>query len=169
MRRLDRVEIGDRNLVKADDLRAEALQIFRLPARGERRERAPVEGAFEGEDVEALGMAGDGVALARHLDRRLVGLRAGICEKYEIGEGRVAEAARKPLAFRHLEQIRSVPDLRALGHQGIDEVRMRMPQRGDGDAGPEIQVALARRRRQPATVAPLKGDVGPRIGGYDCG
>jgi len=95
--RLDRVEIGDRDLVKADRLGAETLQIFRLSAGCERRQSAPVESALEGQDMEPLGMAGDGVALARHLDRGLVGLRAGVREEYEIGEGRVGEPMRESL------------------------------------------------------------------------
>ncbi len=57
-RRLDRGQIGDRNLVEALHLRSEAFEIFRLPAGRERRQRAAVEGALEGQDVEALGMAG---------------------------------------------------------------------------------------------------------------
>ena len=38
--------------------RAEAFEIFLLAAGRERRQRAAVEGAFEGDDADALRMAG---------------------------------------------------------------------------------------------------------------
>ena len=41
-------EVGDGDLVEAFDLGAEALDIFGLAAGGERRQRAAMEGAFEG-------------------------------------------------------------------------------------------------------------------------
>ena len=53
-RRLDRVEVGDRNLVEAVDLGAEPFEIFRLAARGDGRQRAAVERALEGEHAVAL-------------------------------------------------------------------------------------------------------------------
>ena len=53
-RRLERLAVAERHLVEALDLRAEAFEIFRLAAGGDRRERAAVEGALEGDDAEAL-------------------------------------------------------------------------------------------------------------------
>ncbi len=97
-RRLDGVEVAERNLVEAVDLRAEAFDIFGLPARRDRRQRPAMEGAFEGQHAVALGMAPGRLALARHLDRRLVGLGARIGEEHEVGEGRLGEAGGEPLA-----------------------------------------------------------------------
>jgi hypothetical protein len=45
------------DLVEALDLRAEALEILLLAAGGDGGERAAVEGALEGDDAEALGVA----------------------------------------------------------------------------------------------------------------
>ena len=53
------VDVVEGDLVEAVDLRAEAFEIFRLAAGGDRRQRAAVEGAFEGDGAEALGMAVD--------------------------------------------------------------------------------------------------------------
>ena len=75
-RGLDRLEIGDRDLVEAIDLGAEAVEVLGLSAGGDRRERPAMERAFEGERAVALGMAADRLAPARHLDRRLVRLGA---------------------------------------------------------------------------------------------
>ena len=90
-RRLDGGKIANRDLVEPIDLRPEAFDIFGLAARGDGRERASMEGALEGQDAIALGMAADRLALARHLDRRLVGFGAGIGEEDEIGEGRLRQ------------------------------------------------------------------------------
>ena len=55
-RLLDRLEIAERHLVEALDHRAEAFEVFLLSARRERRERAAVERALEGDDAIALGL-----------------------------------------------------------------------------------------------------------------
>ena len=53
-RRLDRLEIAERHLVEAFERRPEAFEIFRIAAGRERRQRAAVEGALEGDDAVAL-------------------------------------------------------------------------------------------------------------------
>ena len=58
-RRLDRLEVAERHLVEAVDRRAEAFEIFLLAAGRERRQRAAVERALEGDDAVALGLAVD--------------------------------------------------------------------------------------------------------------
>ena len=166
-RGLHGVEVAGRDLVEAVDLRPEALDVFGLSAGGDRRQRAPVKGAFESHDAVSLGMAADRLALARHLDRRLVGLGARIGEEDQIGEGRLGQPPRQTLAFRDLEEIGGVPELAGLGRQRLDEMRMGMAERGHGDAGAEIEIALARRRRQPAAVAALESDVGSRVDRHD--
>ena len=50
---LTRLDIAERHLIEAGRLGAEAFEIFLLAAGGDRRQRAAVEGAFEGDDVEA--------------------------------------------------------------------------------------------------------------------
>ena len=54
--RSQRLVIAERDLVEALDLRAEAFEVLLLAAGRDRRERAAVEGALEGEDAEALGL-----------------------------------------------------------------------------------------------------------------
>ena len=65
------LEVVERDLVEALDLGAEAFEIFLLAAGRDGGERAAVEGAFEGDDAEALGMAVRRMVLAGHLDRAL--------------------------------------------------------------------------------------------------
>ena len=62
-----------------------------------------------------------------------------------------------------------MPELGALRLQRLDEMRMAVAQRDHRDARAEIQIAFTRRRRQPATVATLEGDVGAGISRYDRG
>ena len=161
--------VGDRDLVEAVDLGAEAFEIFGLPAGGDGRERAAVERALESQHAKALAVAVDVLAPPRHLDRGLVGLGAGIGEEHEIGEGRVGEALGEPLAFRHLEQVGGVPELFALALQRLHEMGMGMAERHDGDAGAEIEIALAVVGQQPGALAPLEGQIGARVGRHDCG
>ena len=55
--------------------------------------------------------------------------------------------------------------LRLLGERG-DKMRMGVAQRVDGDAGGEIEIALAVGRDQPYAFAPLKGEVHARKGSH---
>src|ERR1700722_1887153 len=162
-RRLDRLEVGQRNLVEAVDLGAEAVEIFGLAAGGDRGERPAMERALEGERAKALGMAVDRMAAARHLDRRFVGLGARIGEENKVGEGRLGEALGIALAFRVLIEVRNVPQLRALLDQRLDEMRMSVADRGHGDAGAKVEVALAICRNEPATLASLESDLRPGV------
>ena len=168
-RGLDRREVGQRNLVEAVDLGTEAVEIFGLAAGGDHRERTAVERALEGERAIALGTAVDRLAPARHLHRRLVGLGARIGEEREVSEGGVDQTARKAFALGILIQVRNVPKLRALARQRFDQVRMGVADRGHGDAGAEIEIALAFRRHQPAALAALESDVGAGVGRDDGG
>jgi hypothetical protein len=54
-----------------------------------------------------------------------------------------------------------------LPHQRLDKVGMGVPNRGHRNAGAEIEIALARGRNEPAALAALEGDVGPRVGRHD--
>ena len=65
------VDVVEGDLVEAVDLGAETFEIFRLAAGRDRRQRAAVEGAFEGDGAEALRMAVDIVIAARRLDGAL--------------------------------------------------------------------------------------------------
>ena len=61
---------------------------FCLAAGGDGRQRAAVEGALEGDDAVALGMAVGEVVAPRRLDRAFQRLGARIGEEHLVGEGR---------------------------------------------------------------------------------
>ena len=94
-----------------------------------------MEGAFEGDDTVALRLAGGRLIFARHLDRALDRLGAGILEKYRVGEARRAQPVGELLAFRNAIEIGDVPEFLRLLGQRLDQLRMRMAKRIDSDAG----------------------------------
>ena len=101
---------------------------------------------------------------ARHLDRAFDRLGAGILEEHRVGKARRAQPVGQPLAFRNAVQIGDVPELLRLLGQRRDQMRMRVAERIDGDAGGEIEIALAVSREQPSALAPLESEVDARIG-----
>ena len=108
---LHRFEIAERHLVEAFDHGAEAFEIFLLSAGRERRERAAVERAFEGDDAVALGLAVHGLEFARGLDRAFHRLGAGIAEEDVVGEAFRAQPVGELLLLRHAEEIGDVDRL----------------------------------------------------------
>jgi len=82
-----RVEIAVGGVLEAGEHRPQAFVVFRLGGRGDGAERAAVEAAAEGDDLvlHAVG------AEANELDRRLVGLGAGIAEERLAAEAPLGE------------------------------------------------------------------------------
>ena len=107
--RFDGGKIAERRGIEAFDLWTEALDIFWIAAGGERRERAPVKRALEGDEAVAMRLAFGRVKFARGLDRAFDRFRAGITEEDEIGESRIDEPARKAFGLRDLIEIGDVP------------------------------------------------------------
>ena len=82
-----RIEIAVGGVLEAGKHRPQALVVFRLGGGGDGAERAAVEAAAEGDDLvlHAVG------AEANELDRRLVGLGAGIAEERLSAEAPLGE------------------------------------------------------------------------------
>ena len=158
------VDVVERHLVEAVDLGAETFEIFLLAAGGDRRQRAAVEGAFEGDGAVALGMAVDVVIAARGLDRAFQRLGAGIGEEDLVGEGVFDQPLGEPALARDLVEIGDVPELAGLLGQRRDQMRMAVAERIDGDAAGEVEISLAIGLDQPDTLAPLESQGGARKG-----
>ena len=75
---------------------------FAVLGRGQRRQRAAVEAAFEGDDAIALGMAVRRLVLAHHLDDAFHRLGAGVGEEHRVGKARAhsRSASRSPSGMR---------------------------------------------------------------------
>ena len=160
-RLLDGFEIAEQHLVEAIHRRPETFEIFRRAGRGQRRQRAAVKRAVEGNDAVALGVAFGGVIFARDLDRAFHRFRAGVGEEHEISKALFAQPRRQPLAIRALEQVRHVPQFCGLLLQRRDQMRMAMAQRIHRDAGGEIEITLAVGRDQPRALAALETEIDP--------
>ena len=163
-RLLGRFQIGISHLIEAFDRRAEAFQVFLVAGGGDGRERAAVEGAFEGDDAVALRLAVRRLVFARHLDRAFDGFGAGVLEEHGVGEAQGAQPVGQPLAFRDAVEIGDVPELLRLLGERLDHVGMRMAEGVDRNAGGKVEIALARGRKKPSALAPLESEVDARIG-----
>ncbi|MGY3078661.1 hypothetical protein ACVWZZ_005069 [Bradyrhizobium sp. LM6.10] len=149
-----------RDLVEAIHRRTKTFQIFCRSRRGQRRQRAAVERAFEGDDAVTFRMPLGEVMMADQLDHALQRLGAGIAEEHEVRKTLMAEAVGELLAIRALEQVRHVPELRGLLLQRFDQRGMGMAERVHRDTRGEIEIALAIGRNQPAAFAALETEVG---------
>ncbi len=96
------------------------------------------------------------MVLPRRLDRALQRLGAGIGEEDDVGEGQVGQALRQPLTLGDLVDVGRVPELLGLVRQRLDEMRVRMTDRGDRDAAAEVEISLAIRREEPDSFATLE-------------
>ena len=156
-----RRDVAERHLVEAVQRRTETLEILRRAGRGQGRQRAAMERAFESDDPIALRMPLHGVIAARHLDAALHRLGAGIAEEYLVGEALFAEPRGETLAVRALEQIRHVPQPGGLLLQRRHQMGMGVAECVDGDAAGEVEITLAVGADQPDAFAALERNVGP--------
>jgi hypothetical protein len=120
-------EVAERHLIEALHFGAEAVEVLPLPAGGDRGQGAAMKRALEGDQAEALRRAVGRVVLARHLDRALQRLGAGVGEEHGFGKGRIDEPAGQPLAFGDAVEVGGMPQLPPLAHQGRHQMRMGMP------------------------------------------
>ncbi len=109
--RLQGVEVAERHLVEAADLRPEAFQVLCLTAGRDRGQRAPVEGTLEGNDMETLGMALYILVATGRLDGAFQCFRTGIGKEDLVGEGRLGKSACKTLLPGDIVKVREVPEL----------------------------------------------------------
>ena len=161
---LDGVEIVEDDLIETGHRRAEAFEIFLVAGGRQRGERPAVERAFKGDDAVALGLARGELILASHLDRAFDRLGSRVLEEHGVGEAQCAQPLGQLLAFRDPVQVRRVPELLRLRGDRRDHMRMCVAQSIDGDAGGEVEIALALSRDQPGALAPLESEVDARIG-----
>ena len=101
---------------------------------------------------------------ARDLDRAFDGLGTGIGEEHSIGEGRRAESLGETLLLRDAMQIRHVPELLSLAGQSLDQMRMRVAEGGDGNPAREVEIAVARHRKEKSAFSPREAELAAGIG-----
>ena len=97
-------------------------------------------------------------ALAGELQRRLVGLGAGVAEEDRLGERGGAEPLGQPDLGLGREEVRGVPEQRGLGLEGGAELGIRVAEAGGRDAAHQVEIAAALGVDQPATLAAHEAD-----------
>jgi hypothetical protein len=162
---LQRSNVVERQVRDAAGQRLEAAGVLLLPADAHREQRAAVERVGERDDLVLL-RSGRGVRMpARELERRLVGLRAGIAEEHPLGECRRAELrreAQRGLVGHHVGQV---PELLRLLLQCRHEARMTVTERSHRDATGEVHVLATLLVPETASARPHRDEVRGLVAG----
>ena len=138
-RRLDRLEVAERHLVEALGGGPKPSRYFGLPVAASVASVRPWKAPGEGDDARALGMAADELIAPRRLDGALDRFGAGIAEEDLVGEGLAHELGGERLLLGNAVEVGDVPELAGLLGQRLDQRRMGVAQRIDGDAAREIE------------------------------
>ena len=155
-----RVEVVQRHMHEAFDRRAEAFEVMMVAGRGQRRQGAAMERAFEADDFVAFRMPVGEHRPAHHFDHAFVGLSPRIAEEHRVGKGRRHQPLRQHFRLRNAVQIGDVHHLVRLRRNRVGEALMAMADGGGGDAGAEIEVTSPVGRPQPGAFAPLESKGG---------
>src|SRR5258708_391856 len=99
-----------------------------------------------------------------YLDGAFDGFGTRIGEEHGVRETRLDQPLCQPLLRRDTIEIRSVPELAGLFAQSCDQLRVRVTQRRNCDARPEVEVALALLVEEIRPFATFKSDVRPVVG-----
>ena len=158
------VEVVVRDLPEAGEHRLEAFLDLLLAGGGDAGERASVKGVVSGEDFKAAGFMAE---LAGQLEEALVGLAAAVAEEALAGAQELDQPlGQAPLGFVIIV-IRDVNEPPGLLEQRLGDGRVAVAQATDGDAGAEIEVALAGDIIHITAGAVAKDEVEPAITGDD--
>ena len=152
--RVERVNVVQRDMV--DELGRhgrEWLVLRRLSGRRQRRDGPTVERPERGDEPGAPRPALLALPAARELHRALVRLGAGVREE----DLPPAEQVVQPFREQHLRlgvvEVRHVGQHAGLRADGLDDLRVRVPDAHHGDAGDEVEVFVAVGVPEPAPGA----------------
>ena len=117
--------------------RLERGPLGRLAGQRERAHRAAVESAVGGDDPRATGAPG-------HLEGRLVRLGSGVGEEHlPVATGQPEQPLGQPHGGLVRDEVRRVAERRHLPRHRLDDGRVRVAEHVDGDAGDQVEIALA--------------------------
>ena len=166
-RRLERREIGERDLAETRRQRCERLLLLGLAGRGERGQRAPVERAVRGDDVIPIGSSVRLAVAPRKLDRALVGFGTGVDEEAApTAAEQAVERRRERCLVLGVEEVRHVQELRRLLRDRGRNRRMRVPERRDREPGEEVEVSTSFAVEQLGAATANELDREPAVGAH---
>jgi len=162
------VQVVERHAHETRHERLEPGLYFAASRRRQGGERAAVKRLLHDHD-RRLGDAALVPVLARNLDRRLVGLQAGIAEEHLVQPGDLGEAVGGRLLHGNAKQVGGV-------HHPADLLGERARQPGVSiakgvhrDAGEGVEILLARLVPEPHAFAAHEGHRLPGVGVHDVG
>ena len=169
---LQRGDVVEWQVAEARQHRIEAILDLRLAGGGHRAERAAVEGLQEGDHLEALHairLRALAAEAARGFDEPVIRLGTGVREENLAGELDVVgvDFLRQLGLQRVLIEIGNMHQLARLMADGFDQSRVAMPERADGDAHAEVQIALPGLVPQAAARAPHRHQREAAVGRED--
>ena len=128
--------------------------VGRLTARRNGEQRPPVEGVLESDDAAFLTAKAVVGIFTRQLERRLIGLSAGVTEEDPVGEGGIDKHFGQTQDRLIGVAVAGMPEFAGLVSQGLHQTRMGVPQRVHGDAAGKIDILFALLIPQPRPGAP---------------
>src|SRR6476619_6326800 len=102
--------------------------------------------------------------LAGQLDRALVRLCPGVGEEDAAADARLAEPLRQSHHRLGVEEVRRMHQAAGLLANGLDHLRMAVPDRADRDPGDEVEVLLVVGVPKPGPLAAHELDGRPPVG-----
>ncbi|CDA00238.1 uncharacterized protein BN745_01573 [Klebsiella variicola CAG:634] len=128
--------------------------VGRLTACRDGEQRPPVESVLKGDDAAFLTAKAIVGIFTRQLERRLIGLSAGVTEEDPVGEGGIDKHFGQTQDRLIGVAVAGMPEFAGLVSQGLHQTRMGVPQRVHGDAAGKIDILFALLIPQPRPGAP---------------
>jgi hypothetical protein len=121
---------------------AETLRYLAWPVTDSAPMVRPWKLFLEGDELDPLGLAAHhGLVAPRQLERRLVGLGAGVAEKHLAGKGALGQGLGQADLRLDKIEVRGVVQARGLLGDGLREPLVAVPQDAHRDAGGHVEVA----------------------------
>ena len=152
------IEVAGRHLLEALGDRLEAVHEIFPAGSCEGGERAAVEAAGQGDDVDGIPALHLGLVAAGQLDGRLVGFGAGVAEEGLAEVGRGKEQASQLKLRLLVEEVAHVPEGVGLLHEGFVDLVVAVANGRDGDAGEQVDVFLAVDVPEAGSLAEVDGN-----------
>ena len=162
----DRRQIVVRHAQKTGDQRLEACLDLAVSRRRQGRHRAPMERLLHHHDGRILDAALVAVE-TRQLDRRLIGLTAGVAEEDFLHPRNRAQAIGELLLQGHLIEVGGMQQAARLRSDRRHQLGMVVTQRVHRDARQGIEVKLAFGIGHPASVAMTESNWQPGVSVHD--
>jgi len=140
--------------------------VLGLAGRGDRRERAAVEGVLRREDERLVDLEDLVRVLACELDGRLVRLGARVAEEGAVRARSLHQPRRELPLLRDVVEVAHVVHRLHLVVDGVSERHVRVAEAAGGDARREVEVLVAVRVPEVAALSASDGKLEAAVGAH---